>query len=193
MATILFAPVAIALILVGALAYLRSASQAADDDLTEYVRDEQRWMPAEIAGAELVQSERQLYATLNGETIAVRPDQVYLTRPGALVPVDSKTREIPKTFDYDAIELSLQALAVAESHVHRGRGAPTTHGFIRIKPKSGRRRPSYHRVELWTRERLNRLHTRYLGIIEGTVQPTSQTNPKACAGCAYRSRCPKAR
>jgi len=191
MVTIVLALIAVALIVVGAIAFLRTQAPAAGD-LGAYLRDERRWMPGEIAGAELLHSERQLYATLNGATIPVRPDQVYRTRGNEIVPVDSKTRAMAMTFEADEIELSLQRLALAESHVHSGRGTVAAHGYIRIKPKAGNRRPSYHRVQLWTRERLERLHERYLDVVSGRITPTSQKNRKACAGCAYRSRCPRA-
>lgn len=192
MLTMLLTALAIALIVGGLVAFASNRVSSAGT-AGAYLRNELRQMPSELATADLLHSEKQLYATLGGSSIPVRPDQVYRTLNREVVPVDTKTRRMAKIFEADIIELSVQSLALAESHVHAGRGAVARHGYIRFKDREGRRAPKYVRAALWGRERLEALYLRYLGIVDGTIAPVPQSNPRACAGCAYRSRCPTAR
>jgi len=176
------------LVLAGGLAYFRAGRDLRDDASRSYQEDEFRWMPDELRSATLSQSEKQSYVDLAGARIPVRPDQVYRTSDGRLIPVETKTRRGTGVFLYDVIELSVQRLAVAKSA-----GANAAHyGYVRIKDRQGNRRPTYKRVDLLHEGQLTALYHRYLGVVSGQITPTSQDNPNACKGCSYRSVCPKA-
>lgn len=182
--------VAITLLVLGVIAYLSLRPPTAQAEA--YVRDELRWMPPELAQAELVLSERQLFTTLNESSVPVKPDQAYRLPDGRVVPVETKTRTHNVIHNSDIIQLSLQRLALIDASRMLEQSPIAPHGYVRIKDKAGRRRPRYQRAALWTRDRLEALHRRYLGIIAGDIRPIPQTNKKACAGCPHRSRCPTA-
>lgn len=176
----------VALILVGIGAYQYFKASRDRSSLGQYLAVEFGQMPAELRTAQLVASERNMSAWLDGEKILVRPDQVYRTDKGLHIPSETKTRAAAVTYQYDVIELSLQRLAWAQK-VGEGNVAP--HGYVRILPRAGAGAPVYRRVELLGEGELKKLLRRYQSILAGQVAPEAQKSPAACRGCSHRKVC----
>ena len=178
----------VALILVGVGAYQHFKATRDRSNLGQYLAIEFGRMPAELRMAQLVASERDMSAWLDGQKILVRPDQIYRTDKGLHVPSETKTRAAAVTYQYDVIELSLQRLAWAQKV---GEGNVALHGYVRILPRAGAgaRAPVYRRVDLLGEGELKELLRRYQAILAGKVAPEAQKSPAACRGCSHRKVC----
>lgn len=177
-------------VIVGCLTYLwvlrRSGATRTYHDA------ELRWMPAELRSARLIVSERDTSALIDGTRINLRPDQVYRTADGRVVPVDTKVRNARAAYPYDIIQLSLQAVALSQHPANLQGAHVGLHGYVRCVRKGRGRspaRPHYVKVQLLGEQALGELVRRYRDVVAGRVIPGCQSNPRACAGCGYRDRC----
>src|SRR5690606_10050193 len=106
-----------------------------------YEKHERSRMPLEIQEAKLIISEKTIYR--NGRRpFAAKTDQVFRTRAGWVVPVETKTRRT--IAPSDLVQISAQAAAINEMRQHRGKVA--SHGYIRLAPEASA--PFYQRVQL---------------------------------------------
>lgn len=147
---------------------------------SSYDRFERAMMPAELATARLVMSEKEMRINRPARFVA-RVDQVFQTKAGQLVLLESKRRKSSRVFDSDVIELSVQSVVLSR----RGyRIAP--HGYVRTVVRG---RPSYHRVRLYSEDVVLMLRERYLDLLGGAVVPEGPRSIAMCRGCAHASRC----
>jgi CRISPR-associated exonuclease Cas4 len=154
-----------------------------------YADSERRYMPEEIARGRLVLSE-QLLRTRAPAKIVAKPDQVYLTPAGLLVPVETKTRALDRVYEGDQVELSVQAFALRHGRVAQlGRYQVASYGYVRIKRQG--HPPSYHRVQLHSDEQVVAMRQRRLDLEQGRVQPAGPASPRICPKCAKRATCPR--
>lgn len=159
------------------------------DQTAIHERYERPSMPAELRTAQLLMSEKLLRAEIDGEEVAVKPDQVYQTIESQLIPVETKTRNRVTVYDYDRIELSVQRLALAQKY---GQERVAKYGYVRVIHPDRGHRPHYIPVKLLSYEDLAALTRRWKSVVAGDVSPSSQTHPRACRGCGFRKKCPKA-
>ncbi len=156
---------------------------------SSYGETERRYMPAEIAQGRLVLSE-QLLRTRSPARIVAKPDQVYLTPDGLLVPVETKTRAMDRWFEADQVELSVQAFALRHGRAGElARHRVADYGYVRVKREG--RPPSYHRVPLHTDQQVVAMRQRRIDIELGRVEPAGPASPRICPKCAKRSSCPR--
>lgn len=182
---------AVALIAASAWVFAQATRHRVRDE-ESYAHEEHRWMPVELRTARLEASERDFVARIDGNPVPVRPDQIYRTADGRLVPVDSKTRSGARVFPSDVIEVSVQRLALAQDPRFTGNARVADYGYVRLARGGRNGRPAYKRIELMTEDDLTQLYRRYQDVVAGRLSPVCQTNPRACAGCGYRARCASA-
>lgn len=155
----------------------------ADSYATELSR-----MPAEIANGRLVLSERRL-STNRPIPLIARVDQVFLVE-GRLVPVETKTRFLREVFDYDRIELGVQAVVLAHAKVPELRGYPVAdYAFVRLVRPDGA--VVYRRTSFPTEQQVVAMAERRLALEQGREDPRAAVSPRLCRSCGQRDRCPK--
>lgn len=169
------------------LAFQDDARQASEAGYQQDRND----MPAEIASGTLALSEdrRILIGHAGGHRLTAKPDQVFLTRDGRLIPVENKVRARPVVYPYDLIELSVQALTLVQGRpkeLRKHEVAP--YGYVRAMNPSTRK-SCYLRVELLSEADLGVLASRYVAVRTGRERPSSQQNRNACARCQFLSKC----
>lgn len=153
----------------------------------EYEETERSAMPLELATGTLVLSEQTLRVT-RPDYLVARFDQVFATRDGRIVPVDTKTRHRAKVTLYDQIELGVQA-AVLRGHLSGPlRGRVENYGYIRFAPPG--RRPVYRRTGIPDDAQLSQLVRRYRSLLAGRERPQPPETHYPCARCSQRRRCP---
>jgi hypothetical protein len=179
--SLLLVGIAVVVLLVWSI--LRGSSrQVAYDEV------ERSAMPAEIACSRLVFSERTFQTDLP-VPLSARVDQVYLTEQGVLVPIETKRRHATKIWPADVIELSVQAVVLANHRdVRRVSRRVADYGYVRIAPEG--RQPTYLRTPLLPSEQVALIHDRYFDLHAGRVQPEPARNPGLCRKCGQRARCP---
>ena len=147
-----------------------------------YVRASQA-LPASLRGAALHLNERNLQLA---EPIALsgRPDQVWLSRDGALVVTDTKTRRTPRVYDSDIVQLSAYAYMLRrleDRPVH-----PVA--YVRTPATLGSR---FVPVDLLPDEAIEALHARYHAVAGGRTDPRCNAGEALCGHCGHRPRCPR--
>lgn len=158
-------------------------------DQGTYAEAERQYMPDEIARGRLILSE-QLLRTRSPVRIVAKPDQVYLTPAGLLVPVETKTRAMAMVYDADRVELSVQAFALRHGGTREiARHPVATYGYVRIKREG--HPPSYQRVQLHTDEEVVAMRQRRIDIELRRVTPAGPASPRLCPKCSKRSSCPR--
>lgn len=146
-------------------------------------------MPAEIASAPLVMSERRL-STNRPIPLIARVDQVFLIE-GRLVPVETKTRFLREVFDYDRIELGVQAVVLRHANVPGLRDYPVAdYGYVRLVRPDGS--VAYRRTSFPDEQQVIALAQRRLALEQGSAEPLAATSPRLCRSCGQRDRCPSA-
>lgn len=150
--------------------------------------NERERMPAELRQAPLVASE-QLLRSRGAYPFHGRTDQVYRVN-GLLVPVETKTRRRPRIYLSDVVQLSIQAVMLAEAPAALTRGAaPATYGYIRFRHQDN---SVYRRVELLRPEVLYRWHDRFWAVRVGERAPQITHFPAMCFSCPHQDRCSQA-
>jgi CRISPR/Cas system-associated exonuclease Cas4 (RecB family) len=159
-----------------------------EHEVVEYESVERARMPAEIAGGRLMASE-EYFRTRHPKPLGAQVDQVYLTRAGMLVPVETKRRYRKHVTAYDQIELSVQACVLRTARPSTWlRHEVADYGYVRVVAEG--REPAYLRVDLLGDDELVRLYDRYWKIQRGEVKPAPASHGAICRKCAYLSRCP---
>jgi CRISPR/Cas system-associated exonuclease Cas4 (RecB family) len=138
----------------------------------------------ELDGASLVLNEETLQIE-RPILLSGRPDQVWRTREGLLVPVDTKKRRAPRAFASDAIQLSAYALLLKAAPRFRGTRV-ADHGFVRVEGDSGAAR--FIRVPLLGEDAIIARHERATTLLRGAA-PHAKPSKALCAGCGHRGRC----
>lgn len=145
-------------------------------------------MPAEIASARLVLSERRL-STNRPIPLVARVDQVFLVH-GQLVPVETKTRFLREVYDYDRIELGVQAVVLRHANVVGLRDYPVAdYGFVRLVRPDGT--VAYRRTSFPDEQQVIALARRRLALEQGRAEPLPAVSPRLCRSCGQRDRCPR--
>lgn len=148
-----------------------------------YEKYERTRMPLEIQDAKLIISEKTIYR--NGRRpFAAKTDQVFQTKAGWVIPIETKTRRTISPSDL--VQISAQAAALNEMRRYKGKVA--SHGYIRLAPEG--RAPFYQRVDLMHPSRVDLLWDRYQMLRTVKVKPTVKPHPRRCEKCAFRSGCP---
>lgn len=145
-------------------------------------------MPPDIAQGELVYSERKFHCHRPSPLVA-RVDQVYRARDtGRLVPVETKTRNRAVVYLGDILELSVQAVVLANTTPRHG---VAEHGYVRLVVPG--RAPRYERVALLGEPAIVSLRNRRDMLLQGAMAPTPPATEAVCRSCGQRSRCPRQR
>lgn len=177
---ILFAA-AVVLVLVG---LSRPDNQTAADPYA----NELSQMPREIASARLMLSERRL-STNRPIPLIARVDQVFLVQ-GRLVPVETKTRFLREVFDYDRIELGVQAVVLRHAKEPGLRDYPVAdYGYVRLVRPDGS--VAYRRTSFPDESQIIALAQRRLALEQGRVEPRAAASSRLCRSCGPRDRCPR--
>jgi len=154
-----------------------------------YQTVERQYMPPEIAAGTLVLSETTIRVRVPAMIVA-KPDQVYLTSDGWLVPVENKTRPIDAVYDYDRAEVSVQGFALRHGRTGNLKKYPVaSYGYIRVKRPNAP--PVYHRVSLHTDDAIVAMRQRRLDIEAGRVEPGGPASSRLCPKCSKRDTCPR--
>lgn len=138
------------------------------------------WLRRELAGARPAFAERLFRS--REPALAARTDRGYV-KDDRIWLVELKTRNEPRVYPSDVIELSAQRIAV-ESEMNM-RVAET--GFVLTQSPEGSRR--LHRVKLIGRAAIDELLRRRAAILEGSEQPRFARSRRLCRDCAYRAEC----
>ncbi|MDR6775685.1 hypothetical protein [Azospirillum sp. BE72] len=94
-------------------------------------------MPAELARGRLVLSEEEVRTNLPVPLLG-RPDQVFMSDAGLLVPVDTKTRRLPRVFVSDIVQLSVYGTILNFTTDPRFAGRDVAaHGYVRMPTLAG--------------------------------------------------------
>lgn len=150
--------------------------------------NERAQQPAEIASGELVLSEHYLRCDAPRK-LGARVDQVYRTREGILVPVETKVRYRREVRPDDVIELSVQASVLRNTRsTAKPRGEVATWGYVRVAPADGAT-VTYLKTTLLDDASLARLYERHFELLGGATA-RSANNPRTCAHCPKRAQCP---
>lgn len=181
---------AVAAILVAAIVLLLLAPSGPPRGGEEsYDHVERRHMPPEIAEARMVLSEELIRVRVPARIVA-KPDQVYLTRQGLLVLVETKTRHSNQVRDFDRAEISVQAFAMRHGRPGRLKRHPVApYGYIRIKREG--LPPAYHRVALHSDVAVVAMRQRRIDIESQRVAPGGPVTPRICRTCGKRPTCPR--
>ncbi|MEL6278277.1 MAG: PD-(D/E)XK nuclease family protein [Pseudomonadota bacterium] len=140
--------------------------------------------PAELRGAKLLLNERLIQIS-NPIPLSGRPDQVWRTRDGVLVLIDTKTRRTPRVYEYDRVQLSAYAMLLRHSWVKR-RGDVAPYGFIRFKSENGVR---FVRVLLYDDEHIFDLYDRFQDVARSSSKAVANPSRALCAGCGHAEGC----
>lgn len=144
-------------------------------------------MPAVLANARLALSEVKLTTELPIPLVA-RVDQVYVA-DGLAIPVDSKRRRVARTYPYDIVEVSVQAVVMRRARPQALRGAQVAQfGFIRVVT-SDTAQPTYLRIELLSEEQLVAIARRREAVLAGSQPPVGPSSTRICSTCGHRDRC----
>lgn len=140
-----------------------------------------RGLPAELVDASIVLQEQEVRAPAIG--LIAKPDRVYRVA-GELVLVELKTRLIPRVFDNDRIELSVQRVVLEDA----GAGSVSRHAWVLCEDtRTGERKALP--VKLMERDEVLALRERYEALVAGTARPRSARSIRQCRECAYLARC----
>lgn len=151
----------------------------------------QESLPAALAGAKLVLSESDLETALP-VPMHGRVDQVFYAN-GWLVPVDTKTRKIPRVFLKDVIQLSVYAFILARTSLSLfGREIPVSSiGYVRCVCG---RQPTYLPVRLLNSAQIISLWNRYWELKRNGARARPRPAPDHnCMVCPKKAGCPKGR
>ncbi|WP_157691749.1 CRISPR-associated protein Cas4 [Noviherbaspirillum autotrophicum] len=140
------------------------------------------WLPVELKGAKLLYAEQRFTIT-NPLALVARVDRGYALN-GTVHLVEFKTREVPRDYRSDIIELSAQRLAVEQSTGY----AVSDIGYVVIQsPARGER--SVQQVRLMTAENVVALAQRRARILEGRIVPQYTKSEALCRKCAFQEEC----
>jgi hypothetical protein len=146
----------------------------------QYERQDRSQMPAELAQAHLFVSEKVLRLWRPVRLVA-KPDQVFQTAAGMLIPVENKTRKWHRVYASDIIELSVQGTVL------RGQGhVVAEYGYVRTIAGGASK---YHRTPLLNNDDVYALRDRYIRLLGGTATPDAPENPRICNTCPQRGHC----
>lgn len=165
--------------------------QAWREGKQEYRKQADTHWPPDLA--RLVMSERKL-AMVRPLPLKGKPDEVYVNRGGALVPVETKTRVHAQVYLSDRIQLSVYAVLLRYARDAALPGGPARavagYGYVRLVTPTG---VKWKRTELLTQAQVGGLVRRRQLLERGEVAPRDVRHPGICRGCAYRTRCPRRR
>ena len=154
---------------------------------SSYDTAERQFMPAEVASAQLVLSE-ELIRVRSPAKVVAKTDQVYLTVDGVLVPVENKTRSRDVVYDYDRVEISVQAFVLRHGRpLHLRKYQVASYGYVRVLVHG--RNPHYHRVELHSDQSIVSMRHRRLELDSGAAQPRAASNARICVSCPQAASC----
>jgi hypothetical protein len=146
-------------------------------------------MPAELATARLVLSEKRL-STNRPFPLVARMDQVFLVH-GRLVPVETKTRFLRQVYDADRIQLGVQAVVLRHAKHRLTAGYPVAdYGYVRLVRPDGS--VAYQHTHLPDEGQVLALANRRLALEQGRAVPQPAASPRLCRNCGQRPRCPNA-
>jgi hypothetical protein len=161
---------------------LPSASQGPN-----YHTHERACMPAELATARLVLSEKRL-TTNRPVPLVARMDQVFLVQ-GRLVPVETKTRFLRQVYEADRIQLGVQAVVLRHAKHRSTAGHPVAnYGYVRLVRPDGT--VSYQHTPLPDETEVVSLAKRRLALEQGRAVPQPAASARLCRNCGQRPRCP---
>lgn len=145
-------------------------------------------LPEELAQSKLWASEKEI-ACRRPMRLRGRVDQVYRTRQGHLVPVDTKRRSRDVVYLSDRLQLSLYRVIL----MHRPLSwlfpvYVAEYGYIRLVTPDG---VKYQRTALLPLEEVTAYYNRYLDVLSGKVEPTLTKHTGICNQCAWRPDCPR--
>ena len=137
-------------------------------------------MPPEIRSGRLVLSETTLRRK-GARPLFAKVDQVFETRAGLLVPVETKNRLY--LTPGDLVQLSAQAAALRS----RYGSAVASYGYLRVALAGSTGR--YFRYELLDDAVIDRLVDRYHVLRHREGRPIARPGPRKCGGCMFRNAC----
>ena len=140
-------------------------------------------LPPELRGTRLVYSER-LFRSPGPVLITAKVDRVHRKAKGALVLVELKTREVPRAYRSDVIELSAQRVALM---AQTGESV-ADHAYVLTERPDGRR-TGCHRVRLMEPVDLIALVARREKLLAGKAEPQPTCAPGMCQKCAFVRPC----
>lgn len=144
--------------------------------------------PPPLASARYLMSEQDLHIDYPVR-LSGRPDEVYVTATGHLVPVETKTRKHPRVRLADRIQLTGYAVLLAHSRHRKLLGDPGTparqvanHGFVRFVTPAG---VQWRAVGLLTVADIVQLYRRRIALEEGRAEPRHARHPALCRRCPH--------
>lgn len=144
-------------------------------------------MPDELRDARLVMNESDHEAP-GPHPLRARLDQVFVTRAGVAILVESKTRNDPRARRADQVQLSAQRAVLERTRPAPLRGAElAAYGYIRVVGDKGV--PQYRRVALLPTEAVDALQARDQALRRGE-EPWFADDPSRCRRCRTTDQCP---
>ncbi|WP_249554615.1 hypothetical protein [Shewanella sp. 8A] len=131
-------------------------------------------MPPELRSATLFLSEQDVSTTLP-VPMHGRVDQVYQTKRGILIPLDTKLRQINHIYESDIIQLSVYQVILS----HKYKVPVAKYGYVRtVVETADGDKVRYIKTTLLSEKEVVKLWHRYQSIRSGQVKPSCSCGGK---------------
>lgn len=125
-------------------------------------------MPHELRTATLFLSEQDIATSLPVQMHG-RVDQVYKTKRGVLIPLDTKSRPMTRVYESDIIQISVYRIIL----LHQYNVPVANYGYVRtVTETSTGERVRYIKTKLLSERQVVKLWRRYQSIRSGLVTPS---------------------
>lgn len=144
-------------------------------------------MPPELRTAEVVLSEQEVECTVQVPLFG-KVDQVYRTRSGLLVPVDSKLRNRMSVKPADQVQLSTYGYILRHNPEYKALGKVADTGYIRFQSTGGS--VVYQPVRLISDSTIEAIYYRWHALRHGKVSRVKYNwGSEHCAKCTNFAVC----
>ncbi|HGN8816189.1 hypothetical protein [Salmonella enterica] len=131
-------------------------------------------MPYELRSATLFLSEQDI-STTQPVPMHGRVDQVYQTKNGVLIPLDTKLRQVNHIYESDIIQLSVYRVILS----HKYKAPVAKYGYVRtVVETADGDRVRYIKTNLLSEKEVVKLWHRYQSIRSGQVKTSCSCGGK---------------
>ncbi|MBG9433307.1 hypothetical protein I5772_22220 [Klebsiella pneumoniae] len=131
-------------------------------------------MPYELRSATLFLSEQDI-STTQPVPMHCRVDQVYQTKNGVLIPLDTKLRQVNHIYESDIIQLSVYRVILS----HKYKAPVAKYGYVRtVVETADGDRVRYIKTNLLSEKEVVKLWHRYQSIRSGQVKTSCSCGGK---------------
>ena len=145
-----------------------------------------RGLPDELARGRVVLAESRIRCA-KPVPMHGAPDEVWQAPDGALIVVETKTRDRARVHRSDVVQLSAYRVMLLNGRDRRVGGLPVKpYGYVRIVHG---RQTTWRRVELLSEQQIIGLWRRYQAVMHGRIAARGARYPGLCRTCGHANRC----